>query len=82
MQQMAPAPDRSFCDEVQPQVASVCFSSAGPPGCSSGRTHSAMGGSGCIRLPTDHHLGQNGGEATGLPLQENHSNCSRVAQHA
>ena len=33
-------------------------------------------------LPTDRHLWQSGGEVTGLPVQENHSNCSRVAQHA
>ena len=28
------------------------------------------------------HLGQSGGEVTGLPMQENHSDCSSVAQHA
>ena len=53
-----------------------------PPGCSSGCTHSAMGGSGCIRLPTDRHIGQSGGKITGLPVQENHSDCSGLAQHA
>ena len=41
-----------------------------------------MGGSGCICLPTNSHLGQSGGEVAGLPLQKNHSNCSGVAQHA
>ena len=82
MQQMAPASDRPICHEVQPQVTSVCLSSTGHPGCSSGCTHSAMGGSGRIRLPTDHHIGQSGGEATGLPLQETHSDCSGLAQHA
>ena len=41
-----------------------------------------MGESGCIRLPTSGHLGQSGGEVAGLPLQENHSDCSGVAQHA
>ena len=41
-----------------------------------------MGESGRIRLPTSSHLGQSGGEVTGLPLQENHSDCSGVAQHA
>ena len=82
MQQMAPASDRPICHEVQPQATSVCFSSTGHPGCSSGCTHSAMGGSGHIRLPTDRHIGQSGGEAAGLPLQETHSDCSWVAQHA
>ena len=82
MPQMAPTSDRPLRHEVQPQVASVCVSSTGPPGCSSGCTHSAMGGSGCIRLPTDRHIGQSGGEITGLPVQENHSDCSGVAQHA
>ena len=52
------------------------------PGCSSGRTYSAMGGSGCIRLPTDCHIGQSGGEATGLPVQKDHYDCPGVAQHA
>ena len=48
----------------------------------SGCTQSAMGESGRIRLPTSCHLGQSGGEVAGLPLQENHSDCSGVAQHA
>ena len=82
MQQMAPASDRPLRHKVQPQVASVCVSSTGPPGCSSGCTHSVMGGSGCIYLPTDSHFGQIGGEVTRLPMQENHPHCPRVAQHA
>ena len=41
-----------------------------------------MGGSGCIRLPTDRHIGQSGGEVTRLPVQETHSDCPGVAQHA
>ena len=82
MQSMAPSSNRSICHEVQPQVASVCLSSTGPPGCSSGCTYSAMGGSGCIRFPTDRHIGQSGGETTELPVQETHSDCPGVAQHA
>ena len=75
LQPMAPASNRSICHEVQPQVTSVCLSNTGLPGCSSGCTYSAMGRSGCIRLPTDRHIGQSGGEATGLPVQETHSDC-------
>ena len=82
LQPMAPASNRSICHEVQPQVTSVCLSSTGLPGYSSGCTYSAMGRSGCIRLPTDRHIGQSGGEATGLPVQETHSDCPGVAQHA
>ena len=82
MQPMAPASNRSICHEVQPQVTSVCLSSTGLPGYSSGCTYSAMGRSGCIRLPTDRHIGQSGGEATGLPVQETHSDCPGVAKHA
>ena len=37
-----------------------------------------MGGSGPICLPTNSHLGQSGGEFAGLPVQENHSDCSRI----
>ena len=43
---------------------------------------SAMGGSGPICLPTGSHLGQSCGEVAGLPMQENHSDCSRMAQYA
>ena len=82
MQPMAPASGGSVCHEVQPQVTSVCLSSTGLPGYSSGCTYSAMGGSGCIRLPTDRHIGQSSGEASGLPLQETHPDCPGVAQHA
>ena len=82
MQPMAPASNRSICHEVQPQVTSVCLSSTGLPGCSSGRTYSAMGGSGCIHLPTDRHIGLSDGEATGLPVQKDHYDCPGVAQHA
>ena len=38
--------------------------------------------SGSIHLPTISHIGQSGGEVAGLPIQENHSDCSGVAQHA
>ena len=82
VQKMAPASDRPVCHKVQQQVTSVCVSSAGHSGSSSGRTHPAMGGSRCIRLPTDRHIGQSGGEVTRLPVQETNSNCPGVAQHA
>ena len=39
-------------------------------------------GPGCIRLSTDGHIGQSGGEASGLPMQETRSDCPGVAQHA
>ena len=32
------------------------------------------------QLPYSHQL-QSGGEITGLPLQKNHSDCSRMVQH-
>ena len=52
------------------------------PGHSSGCAQSAMVGSGSIHLPTVSHIGQSGGGVAGLPMQENHSDCSGVAQHA
>ena len=45
-------------------------------------TQSAMGGSGCLRLPTNSHLGQSGGEVAGHPRHENHFDCPGVAEHA
>ena len=82
MQQVASTSDRSICHEVQQQVTSVCVTSTRLPGSSSRCTQSPMGGSGRLCLPTSSHLGQSGGEVTGLPLQKNHSDCSGVAQHA
>ena len=79
---MAPASDRPIHHEVQQQVASICVTGTGPPGHSSRCSQFAMRGSGCIRLPTDRHIGQSGGEVTGLPVQENYYDCSGVAQHA
>ena len=40
-----------------------------------------MVGSGSIHLPTVSHIGQSG-DVAGLPIQENHSDCSGVAHHA
>ena len=82
VQKMAPSSDRSICHEVQPQVTSICVSSTGLPSCSNGCPHSHLGRSGCICLPTDHHIGQSGGEIAGFPVQETHSDCTGVAQHA
>ena len=42
----------------------------------------SLGKSGPIRLSTSSHLGQSGGEVAGLPLQQDYSDCPRVAQHA
>ena len=82
MQQVAPASNRPICHEVQQQVTSVCVTGTGSYGYSSGCAKSAMGGSGRICLPTSSHLGQSDGKVAGLPMQENHSDCSGVAQHA
>ena len=41
-----------------------------------------MGGSGHVCLPTSSHLGQSGREVTGHPIEEDHSDCPGVAQHA
>ena len=81
MQQVAPASNRPICHEIQ-QVTSVCVTGTRFPGHSGGCTQSAIGGSRLLCLPTSSHLGQSGGEVVGLPMQENHSDCSRVAQHA
>ena len=82
MQQVAPASDRPVCHEVPQPVTSICVTSTISPGPSSGCTQPAMGGSGCICLPISSHFGQSGGEVAGPSLPQNHSDRSRVAQHA
>ena len=81
MQQVAPASNRPVCHEVQQQVALVCVTGTGSPGYSSECAQSAMVGSGSIHLPTISHIGRSG-DVAGLPIQENHSDCSGVAHHA
>ena len=82
MRPVAPASSGPICHQVQQQTSKVCLTGPRPPGMGSGCTQPILGGPGPIRLPTSSHLGQSGGEATGLPLQQNNSDCPRVAQHA
>ena len=82
MQQVAPASSGLVCHKVQQPVTSICVTGTRPPGHSSGCTQSAMGGSGCLRLPTNSHFGQSGGEAAGHPSHENYLDCPGVAEHA
>ena len=82
MLKVAPATSIPVCHQVQQQTATVCVTGARPPGLGSGCTQPLLGGPGPICLPTSGHLGQSGGEVTGLPLQQNNSDCPRVAQHA
>ena len=81
VQQVAPASNRSLCYEIQQKGASVRISSCGPHGHCSGCTQFVMGGSGRIRLPTDSHFGQSGGEVAGLSIPEADHHCPGVAQH-
>ena len=82
MLKVAPATSGPVCHQVQQQTATACVTGSRPPGLGSGCTQPLLGGPGPIRLPTGSHLGQSGGEAPGLPLQQNNSDCFRVAQHA
>ena len=82
MQQVAQAQDRPICHEVQQQVTSVCVARTGSPGLGSLCTQPAIGGPGCVCLPTSSHFGQSSGEVAGPPLPQDLSDCPRVAQHA
>ena len=58
MQQVVPASDRPICHQVQQQTTSVCVTGTESHGHCSGLSQSAMGGSGCLCLPTGSHIGQ------------------------
>ena len=79
---VAPAPSGLVCHQIQQQTPTVCVTSSRPPGLGSACTQPVLGKSEPICLPTSGHLGQSGGEVTGLPLQQDHSDCTRVAQRA
>ena len=79
---VAPASSGLVCHQIQQQTPTVCVTGSRPPGLGSGCTQPVLGKSGPICLPTSSHLGQSGAEVTGLPPQQDHSDCPRVAQHA
>ena len=81
MQPVAPPSSGPVYHQVQQQTPTVCLTGPRPPGLGSGCTQPILGGPGPIHLPTGSYLGQSGGEAPGLPLQQNNSDCTRVAQH-
>ena len=79
---VAPAPNGLICHQIQQQTYTICVTGSRPPGLGSGCSQSILGKSRPICLSTSSHLGQSGGEITGLPLQQDHSDCTRVSQHA
>ena len=78
---MTPAQSRPVCHQVQQQTATVCITGSRPPGMNCGCTQSVLGRSESICLPTSSHLGQSGGKVAELPMQQNHIDCTGVAQH-
>ena len=79
---VAPDSSKPVCHQIQQQTTTVCVTGPRRPGMGSGCTRPVMGRSGPICLPTSSQLVQGGGEVTGLPMQQNHTDCTRVAQHA
>ena len=79
---VAPASSGLVCHQIQQQTPTVCVTGPRPPGLGSGCTHPVLAKSGPICLPSSSHLWQSGGEVTGLPLQQDHFDRPRVAQHA
>ena len=79
---VAPAPSGAVCHQVQQQTTVVCVTGSRPPRLGSRCAQSVQGRSGPICLPTSSHLGHSGGEVAGLPVQQDHIDCTRVAQHA
>ena len=82
MSPVAPTHCGPVCHQVQQQASTVCLTGSRPAGMGSGCSQPVMGRTGSVCLPTSSHLGQSGGEVTGLPLQQNHTDCTGMAQHA
>ena len=78
---VAQSPSGLVCQQIQQQASTVCVNGSKPTGLGSGCTQSVLGKSGPICLSTSSHLGQSGGEVTRLPLQQDHSDCTWMAQH-
>ena len=79
---VAPAPCEPVWHQVQQQTTTVCVTGSRPRSLGSGHDQSVQGRHGPICLPTSSHLGQSGGEVAGLPIQQDYTDCTRVAPHA
>ena len=79
MPPVAPAHCGPVCHQVQ-QAPTVCLTGPRPPGMGSGCSQPVMGRTGPVHLSTNSHLGQSGGEVAGLPVQQNHTDCTGMAQ--
>ena len=82
MSPVVPAHCGPVCHQVQQQASTVCLTGPRPPGMGSGFSQPVMGRTGSVRFFTSSHLGQSGGEVAGLPMQQNHTECTGMAQHA
>ena len=82
MPPVAPTHCGPVCHQVQQQASTVCLTGPRPPVVVSGCSQPVMGRTGPVCLPTSSHLGQSGGEVAGLLLQQNHTDCTGMAQHA
>ena len=79
---VAPAQSGPVGHQVQQQTITVCVTGSRPPDLGSGYTPFVLGRSGPICLPTSSHLGQSVGAVAGLPIQQDHTDCTNMAQHA
>ena len=68
------------CHQVQ--QLHLCLTSSRSTSLGSRCPQSTLGGSGPICLPTSSYLGQSGGKVAGPPVQQTHTDCTRVVQHA
>ena len=76
---LAPAQSGPVCHQVQ--TSTVCFTGSRPPSMGNGCTQPVLGESGSICLPTSSHLGQSSVDVARLPMQQNNSDCTGLAQH-
>ena len=81
MQLVAPTQSGPLFHQVQHKASTVCLPCSRPPGMGSRCSQPVLGGAGSLCLPTSSHLGQSDGQVTGLPVQQNDTDCTGQAQH-
>ena len=77
---VAVASSGPVCQQVQ--QLHLCLTSSRSTSLGSRCPQSTLGGSGPICLLTSSCLGPSGGEVAGPPVQQSHTDCTRVVQHA
>ena len=82
LQKMAQTGGGPICDQVQSQTSQICVPGPGSASLESGCSKRSLARSGCLCFSPGGSPREGGLQVDGSRIQQGHSHCTRVAQHA